>query len=208
MAEISKSHNMNKKILSLLQDKTKDFGLSAKVIEELAEQASKDVNEESSDEDLTKVVDSFVSIAKMMQGEVTRKMQKRKTETDRDDEGQERKEDKHDDEPAWFAAYRKEQDAKLAKLQSENDAMKAEKAKADRGALIASTAKKLGIPESLMKRYRVDDGVDVEKDLMEYKQDLVNNKLLPKDSGGDKASRDAQLKSDAEAWVDSLPDIN
>lgn len=203
---------MNKKLLEMLQDKCKDFGLSAKVIEELAEQASKDTNEETSDEDLTKIADSYVSIAKMMQGEVTRKMQKRSSGSDRkdkdEDEQEKKDESKYDDEPAWFAAYRKEQDAKLAKLQSENDAMKAERAKADRGALIAATAKKLGIPESLMKRYHIDDDVDVEKDLTEYKQDLVNSKLLPKDSGGDKASKDAQLKSDAEEWVSSLPDIN
>lgn len=191
----------------MLQDKCKDFGLSAKAIEELAEQASKGINDETSDEELIQKVDSYVSIAKMMQGEVTRKMQKRSSDTDRKDDQGKGDDGKHDDEPAWFAAYRKEQDAKLAKLQSENDAMKAEKAKADRGALIAATAKKLGIPDSLMKRYRVDDDVDVEKDLMEYKQDLVNNKLLPKDSGGDKASKEAQLKSDAEAWVDQLPDI-
>lgn len=199
---------MNKKVLEMLQDKCKDFGLTAKAIEELAEQASKGIDDETSDEDLTKTVDSYVGIAKMMQGEVTRKMQKRSSQNDRKDEQEEKDDSKHDDEPAWFAAYRKEQDAKLAKLQSENDAMKAEKAKADRGALIAATAKKLGIPDYLMKRYHIDDDADVEKDLTEYKQDLVNNKLLPKDSGGDKASKEAQLKSDAEAWVDSLPDIN
>ena len=67
---------MNKKLLKTLQDKCKDFGLTEKAIEELAQSASEGLTDESSDEDIAKVADSLVPYAKMMQGEITRKTRK------------------------------------------------------------------------------------------------------------------------------------
>ena len=46
---------MNKKLLKTLQDKCKDFGLTEKAIEELAQSASEGLTDESSDEDIAKV---------------------------------------------------------------------------------------------------------------------------------------------------------
>ena len=66
---------MNKKFLDLLKDKTKDFGLSTKAIEDLAEQGGEGITDETTDEDLEKQADFMARIAKSMQGEVTRKMQ-------------------------------------------------------------------------------------------------------------------------------------
>ena len=40
---------MNKKLLKTLQDKCKDFGLTEKAIEELAQSASEGLTDESSD---------------------------------------------------------------------------------------------------------------------------------------------------------------
>ena len=87
--------------------------------------------------------------------------------------------------------------------------MKAEKSAAERTAQISATAKKLGIPDYLMKHVTIKDDEDIEKTLGEYKQDLVNNSLLPKDSGeGGSATVDKQMEADAEAWAKSLPDAN
>ena len=65
-------YSMNKKLLSVLQAKCKDFGLSEKAIEDLATTASEGLNDESSDEDIEKVADSLVPYAKLMQAEATR----------------------------------------------------------------------------------------------------------------------------------------
>jgi ribosomal protein L19E len=201
---------MNKKLQEKLQDAVKDCGLSKDAISALIENASKGVADDASDDDITKIVENYTSIAKIMQGETTRKVQAVKNPSS-DDSHKEGKDDGKDDgdEPAWFKKYQKEQDEKLQKLLDENEKMKAEKSAAERSALISTTAKKLGIPDYLMKHVSIKDDEDIEKTLGEYKQDLVNNSLLPKDSGeGGSAKQDKQMEEDAEAWAKTLPDAN
>lgn len=196
---------MNKKFYETLKDKTKDFGLSAKAIEDLAEQGVKGLTEESSDEEIEKQADFMASIAKTMQGEVTRKMQGRQPKTD-DVKGGSNDKDGSNEEPEWFTAYRKEQEAKFAELQSENEAIKQAKAISDRKAQIDATASKLGIPSFMISHMAIADDADVEKELTNFKQELVNNKLLPADAGGDKGTADGILKAEAEDWAKQLPD--
>ena len=66
---LTNNNIMNKKLLKVLQDKCKDFGLTDKAIESLAEQGSDGLNDETSDEDIEKKADSLVPFAKLMQGD-------------------------------------------------------------------------------------------------------------------------------------------
>ena len=205
---------MNKKLLKTLQDKCKDFGLTEKAIEELAQSASEGLTDESSDEDIAKVADSLVPYAKMMQGEITRKTRKQapkpKTTPKADGDGGEG--DGDDDEdgesrmPKWFRDYKKQNDAAVKALQDENTALKAEKAKGERSAAITQKAKELGIPDFLMKRFSIADDADIEQELKDYKQELVTNKLMPEDKADILSSSQKAMEDDAETWAKSLPD--
>ncbi len=208
-----KRSNMNKKFLDLLKDKTKDFGLSAKAIEDLAEQGSEGITEETSDEDIEKQADFMARIAKSMQGEVTRKLQGKqpKQDTNGDDtKGGDAKGGEggkgSEGEPDWFKAYREQMDAKFKEITDENNRIKADQAKNERKATIDATAKRLGIPAYLVKRISIADDADIEKELTDLKQELVNEKLLPADAGGDKGSEAGLIKTEADEWAKSLPD--
>lgn len=205
---------MNKKLLKALQDKCKDFGLTDKAIEELAESASEGLSDESSDEDIEKAADSLVPYAKMMQGEITRKTRKQapkpktKPNTDGDGDGDGDGDDDEDGKkmPKWFRDYKKQNDKAIKDLQDENAALKAEKAKGERAAAITLKAKELGIPDFLMKRVSLADDADIDKELKEYKQELVTNKLMPADKADILSSSQKAMEDDAEEWAKSLPD--
>ena len=205
---------MNKKLLKTLQDKCKDFGLTEKAIEELAQSASEGLTDESSDEDIAKVADSLVPYAKMMQGEITRKTRKQapKPKTTPKTDGDDGDGDGDDDEggesrmPKWFRDYKKQNDKAIKDLQDENAALKSEKARGERTAAITLKAKELGIPDFLMKRFSIADDADIEKELKEYKQDLVTNKLMPADKADILSSSQKAMEDDADAWAKTLPD--
>lgn len=190
---------MNKKLLEKLQDKCKDFGLSEKAIEDLAELGSDGLTDESSDEDIEKKADSLVPHAKLLQAEVTRKSQKRTT-TQKTVETSE-------EEPDWFKTYKAQQEKQLQELKDENAAMKAEKSKAERGAAIAAKAKELGIPDLMMKHFSIADDADIEKVLTEYKQDLITSKLMPAEKVDILTSSEQAVKDDAKSWASTLPDV-
>ena len=191
---------MIKKLLKVLQAKCKDFGLSEKAIEDLATSGSEGLKEDSSDEDIEKTADSLARYAKLMQAEVTRKSQKKVVEDPKpQDEG------KGSDEPEWFKNYKAEQERAMKELKDENAAMKLEKSKADRNATIAAKAKELGIPDFLMKRISIADDADIDKELTEYKQELVTNSLMPVDKADILSSSEQAAKDDAKAWANTLP---
>ena len=141
-----------------------------------------------------------------MQGEITRKTRKSNHNQTPKSDGEGGDEGEGDDAIAQAIAKQlapfKEQ---LEKLQSENDALKAEKAKGERSALIAAEAKKLGIPEYLMKRIAIADDADIAKELADFKQDLVSNNLMPKDAASETGQKEDAMKADAKAWAESLP---
>lgn len=205
---------MNKKLLELLQAKCKDFGLTKKAIEDIAETISEGVSDEASDEELEEKANSAIPYARLMQAEVTRKAQKqvvkKKSINDGDgdgdgDDGTTKKAD--DDQPEWFKKFKAETDKKLTALEAENENLKAEKQKAERSANITATAKRLGIPDFLMKRFAIADDADIEKELTEYKQDLITNKLMPSTEASITSSSEQAAKDDAEAWAKKLPDL-
>ena len=194
---------MNKKLLTVLQAKCKDFGLSEKAIEDLATSGSEGLTDETSDEDIEKKADSLVPYAKLMQAEVTRKAQNKKPV---EKPAEAPKGGNSEEEPEWFKTYKTEQEKQLKELKDENAAMKLEKSKAERGAAIAAKAKELGIPDFLMKHISLADDADIEKELTEYKQELVTNSLMPADKADIISSSDEAAKDDAKRWANQLPD--
>lgn len=191
---------MNKKLLEKLQDKCKDFGLSEKAIEDLAELGSDGLTDETSDEDIEKKADSLVPTAKLLQAEVTRKAQKRTTTPPKTVEN-------GDEEPDWFKTYKEQQEKQMQELKNENAAMKAEKSKAERGAAIAAKAKELGIPDLMMKHFSIADDADIDKVLTEYKQDLITSKLMSAEKADILSSSEQAVKDDAKAWANNLPNV-
>lgn len=205
---------MNTKLKNILKDKIKDMGLTEKALEELSEIGSAQINDNATDEDITKVADSLVPYAKFTQAEITRKTQKpRTTETQSakkqsstEGEGEGVRGKSGEDAPEWFKAYQTQTDTQLQKLIAENDALKAREAKSERDKSISDTASRLGIPSYLMKRVSFKDDADIEQELTEFKQELVNNNLMPK-GAAETGTADDQLKADAKSWADALPSL-
>ena len=213
---------MNKKLLKVLQDKCKDFGLTDKAIEELAKLASDGLTDESSDEDIEKKADSVVPYAKAMQGEITRKSQKTNPKTTKTKQSKKEGEDEDDEDedgedfenaPKWFKAYKKQNDAAVAKLQEENEALKAEKAKGERKSHIEELAKKAGVSPKMMEAqialheaYDKGDDEAINKALATIKQVSVNESLPNEDNASILSTSEQAMKDDADAWAKSLPD--
>lgn len=196
---------MKKKLLAALTAKCKQYGLTPKAIEELVEIGASGLTEEATDDEIAAKVDSLVPYAKAMQGEITRKSRKKSSAKPSKDEGDGEEEDGEtgeDDEPAWM----KEVNERLEALETENKTLKEEKAKTERASLIADKAKKLGIPEYLVKRMSFAEDADLDKELSDLKQDLVNNNLMPKDRSHELGTSEEEAKAAAEAWAQTLPD--
>lgn len=207
---------MKKKFLQFLSEKIKDMGLSDKAVGELVELGSAGLSDTSSDEDIKAKVDSVVPFAKAMQSEYTRKVQEAKQSQQsqqqsqqggQGSEGGEGKGGNDDGIPDWFKAIQKGYDDKIAALENENSALKAAKTKETREAEIAAKAKELGIPDFLMKRFSIADDADFVKELTEYKQELVNNKLMSAADAGEQGSAEAAMKAEAKSWAESLPNL-
>ena len=194
---------MKKKFRTALSERCKDFGLTDKALDDLTELGIKSLKDDASDEDITKAVDLLVPYAKAIQGEITRKTRKttQSAEKPSDGEGKGEGEKSGEEMPEWAKGFQ----AKLDALEKENATLKAEKTKTERAALIAEKAKKLGIPDYLMKRVSFADDADLDKELSEYKQELVTNSLLPKDAAGEQGNKDAAMKAEAKSWAESLP---
>lgn len=194
---------MKKKFRTALSERCKDFGLTEKALDDLTELGIKSLKDDASDEDITKAVDLLVPYAKAIQGEITRKTRKTTQSTEKPSEGEGKGEGEKSGEemPEWAKGFQ----AKLDALEKENATLKAEKTKTERAALIAEKAKKLGIPDYLMKRVSFAEDADLDKELADYKQELVTNNLMPKDATSEKGSKDEAMKADAKSWAESLP---
>ena len=199
---------MKTKFKKALSEKLKDMGLTEKAIDDLVEIGCEGLKDDSSDEDITKAVDLLVPYAKIMQGEITRKT--RKTTTHNQTETP--KEEEVEGEDAKIAAIIAKQLAPLTQsindLKAENEALKAEKAKGERSALIAEKAKKLGIPEFLLKDRTFPEDADLDKVLGDFKNELVSHNLMPKGAAQETGKIEDQMKADADAWAKGLPDNN
>lgn len=121
---------MKKKFRKLLSEKCKDMGLTDKALDDLVEIGAEGLADDASDEDIAAKVDSLVPYAKAMQGEITRKTQRPKPQSKKpqsNDEGEDEG-GNEDEAPEWFKPFQK----KLTDLETENAALKAEKAKTTR----------------------------------------------------------------------------
>ncbi len=196
---------MKDKVLQYLTEKCKDMGLTEKALGELSELGSKTLTDEASDEDIVKAVDSLVPFARSMQAEITRKtsnkMQSTKKQSKEDGNG-EGNNNSGDTMPEWFKPF---QD-KLTQLEGENAALKQEKVKAERTSTIAAKAKKLGIPDYLVKRCTFSDDADIDKELESFKQELVSHSLMPKEQALETGTAEQAMKEAASSWAKSLPD--
>lgn len=189
------------------------MGLTEEALKDLSEQGSKNLKDDSNEDEINKAADSLVPFAKLMQGEITRKTKpqnkdpKPSEQKPSDNEGNEEGDKDGDSKnpPAWFAPFAE----KLNSLQTENEKLKAEKKSTERGNLIAEKAKKLGIDEEALKYFSVSDDADdnaVDTALKGYKQMLVNHGLPSKDNSGVLGFKTDNVKDMADAYVDALPD--
>lgn len=196
---------MKKKFRKVLSEKCADFGLTPKAIDELADLGSANLKDDASDEDIAAAVDLLIPFAKAMQGEITRKTQGKQSAKQSETEGN--GEGKEDNEmPEWFKQYQQSNDTRLAALEKENNELKAEKAATERANLIAEKAKKLGIPDFLLKGRTFAEDADIDKELAEFKQELVNHNLTPKGHTHEISSSTEQMTSEEDSWAKSLPD--
>lgn len=196
---------MIQKLIKTMTAKCKDMGLSAKAIEELAQLGIEGLEDNASDEAIEAKADSLVPFAKSMQAEITRKTRKKPQSKPSKKEGEDDDDNGGDDVPEWFKNQMESYYTHLQALQDENEALKAEKAKTTRATAIAAKAKELGIPEYLMKRVSFADDADIDKELADYKQELVNNNLMPKEQAHEPGSQEAAMKEAAKSWAESLP---
>ena len=56
-----------------------------------------------------------------------------------------------------------------------------------------------------MKRVSFADDADLDKELEEYKQELVTNNLMPKEQAHETGSNKQAMEASAKAWAESLP---
>ena len=91
-------------------------------------------------------------------------------------------------------------------LKAENDKFKADNAKAERANRIATKATELGIPSYLLKRISIPEDADFEKELTDFKQELVNNNLLPQSEAQEASTTEALMQEEAKAWAKGLQD--
>lgn len=193
---------MKKKFLTALSLKCKDFGLTEKALDELAELGSNGLKDDATDEDINKAVDLLVPYAKAMQGEITRKTSKKPQSTKQSDDEGNGEGGGDEKTPKWFAPFKEKMEA----LETENTALKAKEKATERASLISEKAKKLGIPDYLIKRVSFADDADIDKELEEYKQELVSNNLVPKEQANEKGTKEEAMKAAADAWAKTLPD--
>lgn len=201
---------MKKKFRAALALRCKDLGLTDKAIDKLTELGCEGLDDDASEEDINTKVDAVFPFAQAMQSEITRKTANKQPQSVKQSkkEGSEEGENENETEvPDWFKTKMKGYDEALQKLQGENEALKAERTKSERSALISEKAKKLGIPDYLIKRVSFSDDVDLDKELKDFRQDLVNHNLVPREQTGELGDTDAEAKAAAKAWAESLPSM-
>ena len=196
---------MKKKFRKVLSEKCADFGLTSKAIDELTDLGSANLKDDASDEDIAAAVDLLVPYAKAMQGEITRKAQSKQSAKQSEKEGNGEGKEK-DGMPDWFKEWKESNDSRIAALEKENSDLKAEKTATERATLIAEKAKKLGLPDFLLKGRVFAEDADIDKELTELKQELVNHNLMPKGQTLEITTETQQMTSEEDSWAKSLPD--
>lgn len=187
---------MHKKLFELLKDKCQDMGLSEKAIQEIATAGSDGLTDESSDEDIATKVNLILPFPKAMQGEGTRWAQKikeqKQTETDKLTKELE-------------VLVEKKYGKRLEELEKENETLSKEKEFSTRKASIDQLISELKIPAVHAKRLHFPDDLsldDVKKELTDYKQELITERLMTEDSTDTAETREAAMKEQGNASFD------
>ena len=203
---------MKKKLLKALSERCKDMGLTSKALDELVDIGSEGLATDASDEDIDKSAIALARYAKLTQAEITRKTSgKRKSQSQQaqsDNEGDNEGDNNStaaNDIQAMIDARFKKYDGRVLALESENAALKKEKAQAERASSIAEKAKKLGIPDYLVRRMSFADDADIDKELEAVRQEMVNDNLMPKSAAHESGKVEEAMKADAQSWAKTLP---
>ena len=201
---------MKKKLLKALSERCKDMGLTSKALDELVDIGSEGLATDASDEDIDKSAIALARYAKLTQAEITRKTSgKRKSQSQQaqsDNEGDNEGDNNStaaNDIQAMIDARFKKYDERVLALESENAALKKEKAQAERASSIAEKAKKLGIPDYLPEAKAYD--ADIDKELEAVRQEMVNDNLMPKSAAHESGKVEEAMKADAQSWAKTLP---
>ena len=169
---------MKEKILAALKTKYSNLGFGAKVLDGVASILEKSVTDESQ---IETAVGGVEPLLKVFQSDADRArteynalkgqydVLKAKVEASAAGGGEQGKKNAPgDEEPAWFKAYKQQQEERYNAIKTESDTLKAEKAKSERANLITAKAKELGIPEWRMKEgFVIADDAD-EKAIGDY----------------------------------------
>lgn len=212
---------MKEKILAALKTRYSNLGFGAKALDGVAAIMEKSVTDESQ---IETAIGGVEPLLKVFQSDADRvrteynalKGQydelKAKVEASAAEGGRQGKktEPEDDEEPAWFKAYKKQQEERYNAIKAESDTLKVEKAKSERANLITAKAKELGIPEWRMREgFVIADDAD-EKAIGDYlasvQKNLVTAGLEGKGSGFPMSTPEAQGKELAKAWAETLPD--
>lgn len=212
---------MKEKILSVLKTKYSNLGFSQKAFDGVAAILEKSVTDESQIETAVSGVESLLKVFQSDADRVRTEYNalkgqydelKAKVEASAAEGGRQGKKTEPDDdeEPAWFKAYKKQQEELYNAIKTESDTLKAEKAKSERANLISTKAKELGIPEWRMKEgFAIADDAD-EKAIGDYlasvQKNLVTAGLEGESQGFPISTPDVQGKELAKAWAETLPD--
>ena len=211
---------MKEKILAALKTKYSNLGFGAKVLDGVASILEKSVTDESQ---IETAVGGVEPLLKVFQSDADRArteynalkgqydVLKAKVEASAAGGGEQGKKNAPgDEEPAWFKAYKQQQEERYNAIKTESDTLKAEKAKSERANLITAKAKELGIPEWRMKEgFVIADDAD-EKAIGDYlagvQKNLVTAGLEGKGSGFPMSTPETQGKELARTWAETLPD--
>ena len=206
---------MNAKLLKALSERCKDMGLTSRALDELTEIGSEGLANDASDEDIEKSAIALSRYAKLTQAEITRKTSGKRNKQSSSNNTQSSNEGDEGDNTtaandiqAMIDARFKKYDERVLALESENVALKKEKAQAKRSATIAEKAKKLGIPDYLVRRMSFADDADIDKELEAVRQEMVNDNLMPKSAAHESGKIEEAMKADAKSWAQSLPSAN
>lgn len=206
---------MNAKLLKALSERCKDMGLTSRALDELTEIGSEGLANDASDEDIEKSAIALSRYAKLTQAEITRKTSGKRNKQSSSNNTQSSNEGDEGDNTtaandiqAMIDARFKKYDEHVLALESENAALKKEKAQAERSATIAEKAKKLGIPDYLVRRMSFADDADIDKELEAVRQEMVNDNLMPKSAAHESGKIEEAMKADAKSWAQSLPSAN
>lgn len=157
---------MKSKIITALKTKYSHLGFSAKALDGVASILEKTVTEESQIDDVVNGAEGYLRV---FQSEIDRSRTEYNTLKGQYDDLLKKQQstngnggsqnEPNDVEPAWFTAYKEQQEQRYNAMKSESEALKAEKAKAERKTAITTKAKELGIPD-----WRVKEGFVISDD--------------------------------------------